>query len=93
MMSYILATLITFTWVPPTTGSTVDGYKLLIGSAPGNYSQTIDVGAGTTTQQDIDLATAKYFAVVAYNQWGDSTPSNEVTAGKPGAPATLTAQP
>jgi hypothetical protein len=92
-INLIFATLINFTWQPPTSGPVVEGYKLLIGDAPGQYTQEIDVGNTTSTQQDIDVSTTKYFAVVAYNLWGDSTPSNEVVAENPSHPSGLTAAP
>ena len=94
MISIFLATLINFSWLAPTTGPTPDGFKLLVGNAAGVYTQVIDVGNNIATQQDIDLDSGpKYFAVVSYNQWGDSAESNEVLAGKSEAPTVLIAAP
>jgi hypothetical protein len=88
----IFATNVVLTWAA-STGPIVTGYKLYIGSSPGNYTQTVTLGNVTTTTQDVDVSTAKYFAVSAVNTWGESAKSNEVTAGKPQAPGSLVAVP
>ena len=87
-----IATNVVLTWAA-STGPNVTAYKLYIGNSPGNYTQTVTLGNVTTTTQDVDVSTPKYFAVAAVNAWGESAKSNEVTAGKPQTPANLVAAP
>ena len=54
------------------------GYKIYYGSAPGEYLGYLN--AGTRLNYSISLAPGTYyFAVSAYNGYGESIPSNEVT--------------
>ena len=56
------------------------GYRVLVGTAPGRYNQTFDVGSATSKTLSLPDGTTYYIAVVAYNTQGVvSRPSNEVT--------------
>ena len=56
------------------------GYRILVGTSPGRYTQTYDVGRVTSKTLDLPDGTTYYLAVVAYNSEGlVSTPSNEVS--------------
>jgi hypothetical protein len=79
---------VTLSWQPPTEnadGTTLvdlKGYKVHYGTAPKNYSDTIQVAnAGLTTYVVENLAAGKYyFAVTAYNSAGqESSLSPEVS--------------
>ncbi|MBI5286287.1 MAG: PKD domain-containing protein [Deltaproteobacteria bacterium] len=73
-------------WDPPTTNADgtpltdLAGYKLYYGTAPGNYSQSIDVGNVTTyTINNLIDGFTYYFAVTSYDTSGnESSYSNEV---------------
>ena len=69
----------TLTW-DTVTGTTVSGYKVYVGEAPGSYPRTINVGTVTTsTVNNLTVGRMYYFAVTAYNGAGESDPSNEVS--------------
>lgn len=56
------------------------GYRVLVGTAPGRYNQTYDVGRATSKTLNLPDGTTYYIAVVAYDSEGlVSTPSNEVS--------------
>jgi hypothetical protein len=61
------------------------GYRLNIGLASGNYTQSIDEGNKTTaTVSNLISGTTYYAVVVAYDILGlQSMPSNEVTFTAP----------
>lgn len=77
----------TLTWKAPTTyedGTTataVAGYKIRYGTAPGTYTQTLDVGNVTNqTVTGLTDGTPYYFAVMAYDSAGiESALSNEMS--------------
>jgi hypothetical protein len=55
------------------------GYRVLVGTAPGRYSQSFDVGMVTSKTLDLPDGVTYYLAVVAYDRSGlISAPSNEV---------------
>ncbi len=62
------------------TGTTITGYKVYVGEAPGQYSRTITVGNVTSsTVSSLTVGRMYYFVVTAYNSAGESTPSNMVS--------------
>jgi predicted phage tail protein len=73
------------TWVAPTQNANATpladlaGYKVLYGTSPGAYTQTIDVGNVTThTVSNLPKGSTYYFTVRAYDLSGnESTVSNE----------------
>ena len=83
-MTSLLLELVFVTWAASTGGPT--GYKVHIGTSPGNYSQHIDVGNVLTYEWDLDISSPKYVVVTAYNDFGDSPNSSQITMGKPSAP-------
>jgi hypothetical protein len=73
-------------WTAPVTnedGSSLTdlaGYRVYYGTAPGSYSSSFTVPAGTTYTVSGLASGTYYFAVTAYNSAGiESTYSNEVT--------------
>lgn len=59
------------------TGTTITGYKVYVGEAPGQYSRTITVGNVTSsTVSSLTVGRMYYFVVTAYNGAGESPPSN-----------------
>lgn len=64
------------------TEADLAGYRLRLGTVSGQYTQTIDVGSGTSAQIDnLQIDTTYYVAVYAYDQAGnESAPSPEVSA-------------
>lgn len=68
-----IAEAVTFTW-NPNTESDLAGYKLYMGTAPGAYTSSIDVGNKTTTVIAGLTPGTWYFALTAYD---DKTPANE----------------
>ncbi len=80
---------VTLAW-NPNTESNLAGYRLLYGTAPGNYPNTVDAGNATTaTATGLNTGTVYYFAVVAYNSAGQtSAASSEVSHTVPGTPNT-----
>lgn len=73
------ATTATLAW-SPVTDSTLEGYKVYVGTASGLYSRTITVGNLTSYVVDsLTTGTTYFFTVTAYNSGGESPPSNEVS--------------
>ena len=72
------------------TESNLAGYRLLYGTTPGTYPNTIDAGNATTvTATGLNTGTVYYFAVVAYNSAGQtSAASSAVSHTVPGTPNT-----
>lgn len=74
----------TLSWQAVTTdvnGNPVDppDYKIYYGQSPGVYTTPVPVGLATSwTLTGFSYGTI-YFSVTAYNQWGESTYSNEVS--------------
>jgi hypothetical protein len=73
----------TLTWDPPAVSTDVAGYMIHYGTAPGAYSQGIDVGKTTSyTVSNLNDGQTYYFAATAYNQTHvQSAYSNEVSKG------------
>ncbi len=69
----------------------IAGYRVLLGVAPGQYTQSIDAGpAITATVSYLSIGRTYFFAVTAYNTSGfESLPSSEVSYSVPGAPSGL----
>jgi len=68
----------TLTW-SPVTGTSLYGYKIYVGKAPGQYTTTITAGNVTSySVGNLLLGITYYFVVTAYNSAGESPPSNEV---------------
>ena len=55
-----------------------DGYKVYYGTQTGTYQTPIDVGAETTYSLQLNGGTY-YFVVTAYNSYGESGYSDEVS--------------
>ena len=83
------ATNVTLAWNanPPTSdpATNTTGYRMHIGFASGNYTQSTDVGKNTTfTLTNLTSGSTYYFAVTAYDAAGvESPPSNEVSFTAP----------
>ena len=75
----------TLTWDPPVVSTDVTGYIIHYGTAPGTYTQGIDVGKTTSyTVSNLNDGQTYYFAATAYNKTGkQSIYSNEVSKGTP----------
>lgn len=92
------ASQVTLAWDPPETfadGSpvtTINGYKVFTGTAPGSYSQTENVGNLTSwTVTNLADGATYYFAVTAYDNAGnESNFSNEISTTIASAPLTWT---
>ena len=85
-------------WVAPTTytdgtplTTSIAGYKVMAGTAPGSYSQTISIGNSTSyTLGSLNDGTTYYFAVSAFDSAGTaSAPSSEVSFTTPSGSAAL----
>jgi hypothetical protein len=62
------------------TNTPVNGYKVYVGEAPSLYTRTMNVGTVTSsTVSNLTVGRTYYFAVTAYNNAGESVPSNEVS--------------
>jgi hypothetical protein len=72
-----LATEVNLVW---NTVSNADGYKVYCGLASRTYEPEVDVGSLTTHTFDLDDDQIYFFAVTAYNVWGESPFSKEVSA-------------
>ncbi len=58
----------------PNTEADLAGYKVYVGTSPGTYPQTIDVGHVTTfTISDLTDGETCYFAVTAYDIFGNES--------------------
>jgi hypothetical protein len=64
------------------TEADLAGYRLRLGTVPGQYTQSVEVGTATSAQVDgLQVDTTYYLAVFAYDQAGnESLPSSEVSA-------------
>jgi hypothetical protein len=71
----------TLAWDPPVVSTDVTGYMIHYGTAPGAYTQGIDVGKTTSyTVSNLNDGKTYYFAATAYNRTGQkSVFSNEVS--------------
>ncbi len=73
------ATTATLAW-DVVTDPSLRGYNVKVGTASGLYSRTITVGNVTSyTVDQLMTGTTYYFSVTAYNNAGESQPSNEVS--------------
>ncbi|MBS0150559.1 MAG: fibronectin type III domain-containing protein [Nitrospira sp.] len=62
------------------TSTPVSGYKVYVGTAPGLYTQTFNVGAVTSyIVNGLTVGRTYYFVVTDYNSAGESAPSNMVS--------------
>jgi hypothetical protein len=62
-------------------GRDVKGYRLHYGIASRKYQGTVDVGKRTTCKvSNLVVGKRYYFVVVAYNEKGESPPSNECSS-------------
>ena len=78
----ILDSECTLAWTAATSGSPPDGYNLLTGPSPGVHPVTFDVGLVTTircSEANINQAGQYYAVVNAYDAFGVSTETNEVS--------------
>lgn len=66
-----------FGWNPPERGE-ASGYKLYYGTASGSYDFVIDVGNKTIKSVRLKKGHQYYFVVTAYNEFGESAPSEEL---------------
>ena len=67
-------------WDPPENDSSVMGYNVYYGTASGTYTVRINVGNVTTyTVKRLSQGVTYYFAVTAYNQFEESSYSNEAS--------------
>ena len=82
----LLFCLITNSFAEPTllwqeSSGSVAGYRLKYGISPGIYQNVKNVGMQTTynlSDLNLDNRLTYYFVVAAYNDYGESLPSNEV---------------
>jgi len=75
----------------PNTEADLAGYKVYVGTSPGTYSQTIDVGHVTTfTISDLTDGETYYLALTAYDIFANESGfSNEVSTTLPQAALAL----
>lgn len=74
---------VTLTWaVPLSNTEDLAGYRVYYGTAPGNYTSSVEVPANTTSQviSNLNAGTTYYFAVAAYNSAGDQSPYSNVAS-------------
>jgi len=64
-------------WNPPEKGEVV-GYKLYYGMASGSYDKVIKARKATVKTIRLKKGYDYYVVVTAYNEYGESDPSNEV---------------
>ena len=94
-MASAQARQVTLVWDANT--NEVAGYRLHYGTRSGSYSRQLDVGLVTTaTATGLADGTTYFFVINAYNAYGESPPSNEVSDdpnATPTPPATPTPTP
>ncbi len=74
----------TLQWDP---AENADGYRIYFGTDIDNLNHSINTGTLTTwTVPDLKCGTEYHFQVKAYNEQGESDPTNTVTATTPGCP-------
>lgn len=71
------AVSLTFGWNPPEKGR-ITGYKLYYGTTSGLYDYVVDVGDRTIKGVRLKKGYQYYFVVTAYNEFGESAPSEEL---------------
>ena len=91
----LLAVSVLIKWNPASTTIPIDGYRIFtkdLSSTTYVLSKTVPT-ASTETTISLDLAVPKSIVVRAFNAFGESINSNEVSAGYPMPPSGLTASP
>ena len=77
----------TLTWDRP-DDSTIVGYVIRYGTAPGSYTETVDVGNVATYRVDnLDDGGRFYFVVQSYDQAGRFSPASNEVVGVIGSAA------
>ena len=72
---------ITVRWDPNPPGDKVAGYRVYVGTVPGAYTDSFDVGAATSyTYVAANADLMYFFAVVAYNSDGEGPKSSTAVA-------------
>lgn len=87
----VFGIMLNFAWDAPAGGVPPTGYKLHVGSVSGTYTQHVDVGNVLIKALDVDVTSKKFVTVTAYNDSGESLPSNELVLGPPDAARNLKA--
>lgn len=88
---------ITLAWNAPTTGGAVATYNVKRSTSSGTEATIASTPANTRTYVDSSgtAGTTYFYVVTAVNQFGESGPTNEVSAifqgDRPGTPAGLSA--
>jgi hypothetical protein len=81
------AASVTLAWDPPTSNNAT-GYRLYRGTVSRQYTVVTTVGSQTTCQvNDLVVGTRYYFAVKAYNSYGESGYSSELAYTPPSSAA------
>ena len=91
----LLAVSVLIKWSPANTTIPVDGYRIFtkdISSSTYLLSKEVPSSA-TETAINLDLTVPKNVMVRAFNAFGESSNSNEVSAGYPIQPSNLTVSP
>jgi len=78
---------VTMDWEAPTVRADgtplgdLSGFKVHYGTAPGNYSTSVDIGLATTCLiEDLPIGSTYFFVVTAYDASGnESELSNEIS--------------
>ena len=86
---------VTLSWMAPASngGSTITGYRLYRGTAPGAETLLVNLGTGTTyTSTGLVNGTTYYYTVSALNSVGEGARPNELSA-TPQAAATVPGAP
>jgi len=87
----VFAATIHLAWDP--SSGTVTGYRIYYGTSSGSYPNKVDVGNVTEcTISNLQEGVTYYFVARAYNDYGESGNSNEVswTAGDTDPPGDIT---
>lgn len=79
LTSVVYAAGVNLAWNAPTTGGEVKGYNLYYGNAVGNYPNKVAGIADTEyIVSGLDEEKVYYFVVKAFNDAGESGPSNVI---------------
>ncbi|MBN1848013.1 MAG: fibronectin type III domain-containing protein [Deltaproteobacteria bacterium] len=71
---------VTLAWDPPSSGGVVEGYNLSYGTSSNHQANKVERIMGTQyIVSGLDEDKVYYFEVKAYNDVGESGPSNKVT--------------
>jgi fibronectin type 3 domain-containing protein len=73
---------LTLSW-DPNTEADLDGYRLYVGKSATNYDTLIDIGnvIGYTVS-GLTVGETYYFALTAYDSWGNESDYSEEVSGK-----------